>query len=76
MKRNILLLLLLSLFLFASGQTFDTLHSYVCERVFLNDSGTKYVDNVTYLDGLCRKLQEIQVYVSPADTSDLIVPYS
>ena len=76
MKRNTLLLLLLSLCLCASGQTYDTSHSYISERIYLDESGTKYVDNVTYLDGFGRKLQEIQVKASPGGSSDLIVPHA
>ena len=76
MKQNTLLLLLLSLCLCASGQTYDTSHSYVSERIYLDESGTKYVDNVTYLDGFGRKLQEIQVKASPDGNSDLIVPHA
>ena len=76
MKRNTLLLLLLSLCLFASGQTYDTLHSYVAERVYLNKEGTRHVENVTYLDGFGRALQETQVKASPGGTADLIIPHA
>lgn len=75
MKRNIIIPLLLSLSLCASGQTYDTGHSYVSERIYLNESGTKYVDNVTYLDGFGRKLQETKVKASPGGTGDLIIPH-
>ena len=47
MKRNILTALLLSVCLMAAGQNFDTSHSYVSERIYLNEEGTKYIDNVT-----------------------------
>ena len=76
MKRNILTTLFLSLALWATGQNFDTSHSYVSERIYLNEEGTKYIDNVTYLDGFGRKLQEVQVKGSPDGTSDLVQPYS
>ena len=76
MKRNILITLFLSLALWATGQNFDTSHSYVSERIYLNEEGTKYIDNVTYLDGFGRKLQEVQVKGSPDGTSDLVQPYS
>ena len=76
MKRNILTALFLSLALWATGQNFDTSHSYVSERIYLNEEGTKYIDNVTYLDGFGRKLQEVQVKGSPDGTSDLVQPYS
>lgn len=49
MKRNILTMLLLSVCLWATAQNFDTSHSYVSERIYLNEEGTKYIDNVTYL---------------------------
>ncbi|MBO5741198.1 MAG: hypothetical protein J6R54_04365, partial [Bacteroidaceae bacterium] len=76
MKRNILSALFLSLALWATGQNYDTSHSYVSERIYLNEEGTKYIDNVTYLDGFGRKLQEVQVKGSPDGTSDLVQPYS
>ena len=76
MKRNILTTLFLSLALWATGQNFDTSHSYVSERIYLNEEGTKYIDNVTYLDGFGRKLQEVQVKGSPDGTGDLVQPYS
>ena len=72
MKRNILTTLFLSLALWATGQNFDTSHSYVSKRIYLNEEGTKYIDNVTYLDGFGRKLQEVQVKGSPDGTSDLV----
>jgi len=55
MKRNILTALFLSLALWATGQNFDTSHSYVSKRIYLNEEGTKYIDNVTYLDGYYRR---------------------
>ena len=76
MKRNIVTMLLLSVCLWATAQNFDTSHSYVSERIYLNEEGTKYIDNVTYLDGFGRKLQEVQVKGSPNGTSDLVQPYS
>ena len=76
MKRNILLYLLLSLFLCASGQSYDKSYNYVAERIFLNKEGTKYVDNVAYLDGFGRKVQETQVKASPGGTADLILPHT
>ena len=56
MKRNILTMLLLAVCLWATAQNFDTSHSYVSKRIYLNEEGTKYIDNVTYLDGFGRKL--------------------
>ena len=76
MKRNILLYLLLSLFLCASGQSYDKSYNYVAERIFLNKEGTKYVDNVAYLDGFGRKVQETQVKASPGGPADLILPHT
>jgi len=72
MKRNILTMLLLAVCLWATAQNFDTSHSYVSKRIYLNEEGTKYIDNVTYLDGFGRKLQEVQVKGSPDGTSDLV----
>ena len=51
MKRNTLIALLSSLCLCVSGQNYDTSHNYVAERIYLNEAGTKYVDNVIYQDG-------------------------
>ena len=76
MKRSLFISILLSVCLLAAGQNFDTSHSYVLERIYLNEEGTKYIDNVTYLDGFGRKLQEVQVKGSPDGTSDLVQPYS
>jgi len=76
MKRNIFPLFLLSVCLWATAQNFDTSHSYVSKRIYLNEEGTRYIDNVTYLDGFGRKLQEVQVKGSPDGTSDLVQPYS
>ena len=76
MKRNLFISLLLSVCLLAAGQEYDTLHSHVAKRVYLNEAGTKYIDNVTYLDGFGRKLQEVQVKGAPDGTSDLVQPYS
>ena len=47
MKRNILTMLLLSVCLWVTAQNYDTSHSYVSERIYLNEEGTKYIDNVT-----------------------------
>ena len=69
-------MLLLSVCLWVTAQNYDTSHSYVSERIYLNEEGTKYIDNVTYLDGFGRKLQEVQVKGSPNGTSDLVQPYS
>lgn len=76
MKRNLFISLLLSVCLLAAGQEYDTLHSYVSKRTYLNEAGTKYIGNVTYLDGFGRKLQEVQVKGAPDGTSDLVQPYS
>ena len=76
MKRHLFISILLSVCLLAAGQGYDTLHSYVSKRIYLNEEGTKYIDNVTYLDGFGRKLQEVQVKGSPDGTSDLVQPYS
>ena len=76
MKRSFFISILLSVCLLAAGQNFDTSHSYVSKRIYLNEEGTKYIDNVTYLDGFGRKLQKVQVKGSPDGTSDLVQPYS
>ena len=55
MKRNILTTLFLSLALWATGQNFDTSHSYVSERIYLNEEGTKYR---MYLPALCQNEQQ------------------
>ena len=34
--------------------------------------GARTINNVTYLDGFGRKLQEIQVNASPGNTSDIV----
>ena len=63
-QRTLLLFCLLSLSLAAMGQSdpsgpsYDPSHIYVSECVYLNKEDTKYVDNVTYLDGFGRTLQE------------------
>lgn len=74
--KKILSILMLSLCLLAGGQTYDTSRSYVSERIYLNKEGTRYVDNVTYLDGFGRKSQEIQVKGSPFGGADLVVPHA
>ena len=76
MKRSFFISILLSVCLLAAGQNFDTSLSYVSKRIYLNEEGTKYIDNVTYLDGFGRKLQKVQVKGSPDGISDLVQPYS
>lgn len=82
MKKKLLILYLLSLSLAVMGQrgpsgpSYDSSRSYVSERVYLNKEGTRYVDNVTYLDGFGRTLQETRVKASPGGTADLIVPHA
>ena len=55
MKRNILTMLLLSVCLWVTAQNFDTSHSYVSERIYLNEEGTKYR---MYLPALCQSEQQ------------------
>ena len=49
--------------------------NHVVEKIFLDESGDRFVSNVTYLDGFGRKLQAIQVNGSPGGSGDLIIPY-
>ena len=55
MKRNILTMLLLSVCLWATAQNYDTSHSFVSERIYLNEEGTKYR---MYLPALCQNEQQ------------------
>ncbi|WP_065220585.1 MULTISPECIES: RHS repeat domain-containing protein [Butyricimonas] len=59
--------------------SYTTTQNYVVEKVFLDPSTTtsspRVINNVVYLDGFGRKLQEIQVGGSPGGTADIIRPY-
>ena len=49
--------------------------NYVSERVYLDTAASRSVQNVTYLDDMGRKLQEVAVHASPDGVSDIITPY-
>ena len=43
----------------------ESSQNYVLTRTFLNESGTKYIDNIQYFDGLGRPTQTVQKGVTP-----------
>ena len=43
----------------------ESSQNYVLTRTFLNESGTKYIDNIQYFDGLGRPIQTVQKGVTP-----------
>ena len=59
MKRNILTMFLLSVCLWVTAQNYDTSHSYVSERIYLSEEGTKYR---MYLPALCQNEQQRYFY--------------
>ena len=58
---------------------YTTTQNHVVETSYLDPTTTvsdaKTVNNVTYLDGFGRKLQEIQVHASSDGTCDIVKPY-
>ena len=63
MKRLYFIILLLSTVCSLSSQ--DNGQNYILTRTFLNESGTKYIDNIQYFDGLGRPFQTVQKGVTP-----------
>ena len=61
------------------GIHFSYMENHVVEMMYLDPttsvSGARAINNVTYLDGFGRKLQEIQVHASPGNTHDIVKPY-
>ena len=43
----------------------DDYRNYVLSRTMLNGTGTSYLDNITYYDGLGRPFQTVQKVVLP-----------
>lgn len=77
MRRINLLIYMLFLSIFTIGQTnYTSTRNYVVEKIYIdptkNNSLARSVSNVTYLDGLGRKLQEIQVGGAPGGSGDII----
>jgi len=58
---------------------YTSTENHVVEMMYLDPttsvSGARAINNVTYLDGFGRKLQEIQVHASPGNTHDIVKPY-
>lgn len=64
MKRLYLFLSLLSVACSLSSQNNN--QNYVLTRTMLNESGTQYIDNIQYFDGLGRPSQNVQKGVTPS----------
>lgn len=79
MKQLILLIYLLVLTLWSTGQQYTTTRNHIVEKIYveatMTGGGACSVINVTYFDGLNRKLQEIKVGATPDGTGDIILPY-
>ena len=61
------------------GIHYTSTESHVVETIYLDPTtsgeGARTINNVTYLDGFGRKLQEIQVNASPGNTCDIVKVY-
>ena len=70
MKRMYLFILLGFLCSLIHGQ--DSSQNYIRTRTYTNDTGTSYLDQITYYDGLGRPVQTVQKGFSPsgADLAD------
>ena len=59
-----------------NGIHYTSTEPHVVETIYLDPTtsgdGARTINNVTYLDGFGRKLQEIQVNASPGNTSDIV----
>ena len=62
-----------------NGIHYTSTEHHVVETIYLDPTtsgeGARTINNVTYLDGFGRKLQEIQVNASPGNTSDIVQVY-
>ena len=62
-----------------NGIHYTSTENHVVETSYLEPStsvsNAKTINDVTYLDGFGRKLQEIQVHASPGGTGDIVKPY-
>lgn len=60
-------------------QSYTMTKNYVVEKVYLESAasaaGARFVNNVVYLDGFGRKMQEIQVGGALNGTADIILPH-
>ena len=60
-------------------QNFTVTKNFVVKKTYLDSSGMsvapRVISDITYVDGLGRKLQDIQVNGSPGGTADIILPY-
>ena len=70
MKRIYTFIVLLGLYATVCAQV--STQNYVRTRTLLNESGSSYMDNVVYYDGLGRSFQTVQKGITPTDKKNLI----
>lgn len=70
MKRIYTFIILLGLYATVCAQV--STQNYVRTRTLLNESGSSYMDNVVYYDGLGRSFQAVQKGITPTDKKNLI----
>ncbi|GAB6009972.1 DUF6443 domain-containing protein, partial [Dysgonomonas reticulitermitis] len=72
MKKLFIHILFLSIGISLLGQgSFSTNQNYIHTRTYTNESGTTYLDQVEYFDGLGRPIQTVQRGITP-DARDLV----
>uniref|UniRef100_UPI0025C54CCF DUF6443 domain-containing protein n=1 Tax=Bacteroides sp. UBA939 TaxID=1946092 RepID=UPI0025C54CCF len=70
MKRIYTLIVILGLYATVCAQV--STQNYVQTRTMLNETGSSYMDNVVYFDGLGRSFQTVQKGITPTDKQNLV----